>query len=90
MVLQLNVLMYPTIHIVIHTGPSTTTNNGLCDVICICSTIADTVPYANLLAVVLLVDVLLLLMIISTEVSHYKSSYIRKWIVYNFVYVSRI
>ena len=32
------------------------------------------IPYANLLAVVLLVDILLLLMIISTEVSHYKGS----------------
>ena len=32
------------------------------------------IPHANLLAVVLLVDVLLLLMIISTKVNHYKRS----------------
>ena len=38
--------------------------------------------YINLLAVVLLVDVLLLLMITSTEVNHCK---IAKWLDYNYV-----
>ena len=38
--------------------------------------------YINLLAVALLVDVLLLLMITSTEVNHYK---IAKWLYYNVV-----
>ena len=42
MEIQLNVLMYLTMHIVIHTGSCTTANDGLCDIICICSTISDT------------------------------------------------